>query len=56
MTLRTIHTLAARGNILLESVKDRSGASDSAMRGLIWRAAEDAGDYRDIPGLDLIDA
>jgi len=41
MTFRTIHTLEARGNILLEIVKDRSGASDSAMRRLIWRAAEE---------------
>lgn len=41
MTFRTIHTLEARGNILLEVVKDRSGAGDSAMRRLIWRAAEE---------------
>jgi len=41
MTFRTIHTLEARGNILLEVVKDRSGASDSAMRRLIWQAAEE---------------
>jgi hypothetical protein len=41
MTFRTIHTLEARGNILLEIVRDRSRASDSAMRRLIWRAAEE---------------
>lgn len=41
MTFRTIHTLEARGNILLETVKDRSGAGDSAMRRLIWRAADE---------------
>ncbi len=41
MTFRTIHTLEARGNILLEFVKDRSRASDSAMRRLIWQSAEE---------------
>jgi len=41
MTFRTIHTLEARGNILLEIVKDRSGAGDPAMRRLIWRAADE---------------
>jgi hypothetical protein len=41
MTFRTIHTLEARGNILLEIVRDRSRASDSAMRRLIWRAADE---------------
>src|SRR5262245_27811599 len=41
MTFRTIHTLEARGNIFLEIVKDRSGASDSAMRRLIWQRAEE---------------
>jgi hypothetical protein len=39
MTFRTLHTLEARGNILLEVVKDRFGAGDSAMRRLIWRTA-----------------
>ena len=41
MTFRTIHTLEARGNILLEVVKARSGAGDSVMRRLIWRTAEE---------------
>ena len=41
MMFRTIHTLEARGNILLEIVKERSDADDPAMRRLIWRAADE---------------
>ena len=41
MTFRTIHTLEARGNILLEVVKGRFHVGDSAMHRLIWRTADE---------------
>ena len=41
MSFLTIHTLEARGNILLEVLKDRYHVEDSAMRRLIWREADE---------------
>jgi hypothetical protein len=52
MTFRTIHTLEARGNILLEIVRDRSRATDSAMRRLIWEAAEELTQMLSRRGID----
>jgi len=37
MTFRTIHTIEARGNILLAVVKEHFQVSDANMRRFIWQ-------------------